>query len=374
MTALLSVNNVACAYGPTPVVANVSFEVQSGEIACLLGPSGCGKTTLLRGVAGFVPLHAGEVILGDEQLSGGSEQTPPEQRQMGMVFQDYALFPHLTVAANIAFGLAKWPKAEREARVDEMLALVRLAELKDRYPHELSGGQQQRIALARALAPKPKLLLMDEPFSNLDTDLRRQLSLEVREILKSQGIAAIVVTHDQHEAFVLGDKVGILAEGKLQQWAAPDELYHRPANIMVANFVGEGSLLNAERVSSECLHTALGEVCVAEPLAANDDAVSIFIRPCAIRLLDGDAGEAKATVLSREFLGKEVRYRMQLEQGVEVDVESQTRHSFAPGDEVNLMIQSEQALVFAGSDATSPLVCRGIKATEPSVLLEMQSA
>ena len=228
MSSLLDVRSLSCGYQNQVIVSSLDFSVGEGEIACLLGPSGCGKTTVLRAVAGFSPVFGGEISLEGKTISSAEFTLVPEKRGMGMVFQDYALFPHLTVGENIRFGLGKTAGRNQKQRIVEMLDLVRLPDLSKRYPHELSGGQQQRVALARALAPQPKLLLMDEPFSNLDTDLRQQLSIEVKDILKQQGIAAIVVTHDQQEAFAIGDKVGILADGELQQWGSPQELYHHP--------------------------------------------------------------------------------------------------------------------------------------------------
>ncbi len=225
MSSLLSVESLSCAYANHVIVEGVSFAIKEGEIACLLGPSGCGKTTLLRALAGFNPVAAGSIRMQGQEVSSTSATLPPEKRQMGMVFQDYALFPHLSVADNIAFGLKNKTRAEKNEIVLSMLHLVRLPDLSKRFPHELSGGQQQRVALARALASRPRLLLMDEPFSNLDTEMRKELSLEVRDIIKQQGIAAVVVTHDQEEAFVISDVLGILSDGKLQQWGKAESLY-----------------------------------------------------------------------------------------------------------------------------------------------------
>ncbi|MBO6752782.1 MAG: ABC transporter ATP-binding protein, partial [Spongiibacter sp.] len=240
---MLQVQDIQCRYDDTNVVSDVRFHVNQGDICSLLGPSGCGKTTILRAIAGFQPLHRGKILLNDRCLSEPGLQLTPEQRNIGMVFQDYALFPHLNVFDNIRFGLSKLSAAKQREQVRRMLSLVRLDGIEERFPHELSGGQQQRIALARALAPSPQLLLMDEPFSNLDAELRKQLSVEVRDILKELGISAILVTHDQHEAFAFSDHVGLLYHGKLQQWDTPFNLYHEPANRIVADFIGEGCFL-----------------------------------------------------------------------------------------------------------------------------------
>ena len=253
---LLEVQNLRHAYGDHQVVAELTFSVARGVIGCLLGPSGGGKTTVLRCIAGFEAVQDGEVRLGGRVVSGAGAMVPPEKRRIGMVFQDYALFPHLSVAANIAFGLHASPPVERAARVRELADLVGLSAALDKYPHEISGGQQQRVALARALAPRPELLLLDEPFSNLDIDLRERLSLEVRDIIKASGATVVLVTHDQQEAFALADEIGILHDGHIQQWDSPYNLYHRPANRFVADFIGqgvfvEGMVLNEHQVQVE---------------------------------------------------------------------------------------------------------------------------
>ncbi|MEP5177776.1 ABC transporter ATP-binding protein, partial [Marinobacter alexandrii] len=221
---LLEVNNLSCGYGGDSVVRDVSFALSHGDIGCLLGPSGCGKSTILRALAGFLPLNSGEISLLSQAISLPGRTLAPEKRRVGMVFQDYALFPHLTIADNVGFGLRNMSKAEKHQKVAELLDVVHLQDLANNYPHELSGGQQQRVALARALAPEPTLILLDEPFSNLDADLRRRLSLDVRDILKTLGISAILVTHDQQEAFAMCDQVAVLRDGQIQQWDVPYNL------------------------------------------------------------------------------------------------------------------------------------------------------
>jgi len=239
MAASVDVRNLEHAYGAHRVVRGMSFALAPGRIGCLLGPSGCGKTTVLRCLAGFEPVLGGEIALSGRVVSKLDLQVPPEKRGIGMVFQDYALFPHLSVAKNVAFGLSRMAIDKADARAAAMLELVGLAAAHDTYPHELSGGQQQRVALARALAPAPDLLLLDEPFSNLDIDLRERLSLEVRAILKKAGTTAILVTHDQHEAFSLADEIGIIKDGTIEQWDSAYNLYHRPRTRFVADFVGQ---------------------------------------------------------------------------------------------------------------------------------------
>jgi len=240
MSALLEINNIHCRYDDQVIIDDLSFTVPARRIVSLLGPSGCGKTTALRAIAGLEPIHAGQIRLDGVCLSAPGAMLPPEQRHVGMVFQDYALFPHLTVRKNIAFGLHDLDKAETDDSVNQLLTLVRLSDHADKFPHQLSGGQQQRVALARALAPKPRILLMDEPFSNLDTEMRRSLSREVRDILIARQISAILVTHDQDEAFTVADETGVMLEGQLQQWGNASTLLQEPANAFVARFLNAG--------------------------------------------------------------------------------------------------------------------------------------
>ncbi len=237
MKALLEIHNINCRYDDQVIIDDLSFNVGQHQIVSLLGPSGCGKTTALRAIAGLENIFAGQILLDGVCLSAAGNVVPPEQRKIGMVFQDYALFPHLSVSKNIAFGLHGRDKAEKDAIVLSLLSLVHLEKHADKYPHQLSGGQQQRVALARALAPDPKLLLMDEPFSNLDTEMRRNLSREVRDILIERKISAILVTHDQDEAFTVADETGVMLEGNLQQWGSAAQLREAPANEFVARFI-----------------------------------------------------------------------------------------------------------------------------------------
>ncbi|MHC8947035.1 ABC transporter ATP-binding protein [Advenella incenata] len=226
-TPILQINDIRLGYKQERrmkvVVDGYTMQVPAGEIVCLLGPSGCGKTTVLRAIAGFEPVYAGQILLDAQVIAEPDRMVEPEHRRIGMMFQDYALFPHLTIEQNVAFGLRKQTQQARRQRVDELLELVRLADLRDRYPHELSGGQQQRIALVRSLAPSPKLLLLDEAFSNLDTEIRRQLVVEVRSILKHSGISAILVTHNLEEAEAIADHIGTMKDGKLQAWRRMDK-------------------------------------------------------------------------------------------------------------------------------------------------------
>mgnify|MGYP001587498343 FL=1 len=255
---LLKVEDVSAGYGDAHVIQSLTFLVNRGEIVSLLGPSGCGKTTALRAIAGFEPISKGEILIAQRPASAPGMTIPPEQRSIGMVFQDFALFPHLTIADNIAFGLRKLAAVDRRVQVRHLLDATGLGGMGERYPHELSGGQQQRVALARALAPRPTLLLMDEPFSNLDVELRERLSVEVRDLLKSEGISGILVTHDQHEAFAVSDKVGVMRDGRILQWDTPYNLYHQPSERFVADFIGQGRFIPGIVRTPQAFETELG--------------------------------------------------------------------------------------------------------------------
>ena len=246
-TAYLDLQRITLAYdtpeGLKTVVNQLNLQLDQGHIGCLLGASGCGKTTVLRAIAGFEPLRGGSIYLNNQLLSGDNHIIVPEKRHVGMMFQDYALFPHLTIEKNIGFGLRKLDKSDRHHRIDEMLTLVGLSQFTKSYPHELSGGQQQRVALARALAPKPSLLLLDEPFSNLDVDTRERLAFEVREILQKTGLTAILVTHNQAEAFAIADRIGVMKDGNIVQWDTAYGLHHKPVNDFVSDFIRREALL-----------------------------------------------------------------------------------------------------------------------------------
>ncbi|MFC4278203.1 ABC transporter ATP-binding protein [Achromobacter aloeverae] len=249
MTALLELDQIQLAYdtepGPRVVVDALSLTLERGHIGCLLGPSGCGKTSVLRAIAGFEPLRRGRIRLDGAEISSPTASVEPQARRVGMMFQDHALFPHLDVAGNVAFGLRRLPRPRQRERVRDMLALVGLEAMAGSYPHELSGGQQQRVALARALAPSPELLLLDEPFSNLDADTRERLAFELRDLLQESGHTALLVTHDQAEAFAIADRIGVLRDGTLAQWDTPYHLRHHPADAGVAAFIRREAL--AER-------------------------------------------------------------------------------------------------------------------------------
>ena len=260
MTDSLCLKEVSVSLGGRQIVSSFSFSLQKGEIACLLGPSGCGKTTLLRTIAGFEKPGAGEIWLESNKISDASTNTPVEHRRIGMVFQDNALFPHLSVRDNIAFGLSQLAQDEIAERVSETAAMLEVSEILDEYPHRISGGQQQRVALARAIATRPEILLLDEPFASLDIDLREQIATEVRRVLKQYQITAILVSHNQLEAFAMADVIGVMRGGRLMQWDDAFSLYHRPACAYVADFIGDGIFLNGTARSDRAVETELGMI------------------------------------------------------------------------------------------------------------------
>lgn len=342
---LLQLNNVRQAYGEQVVIHDLTLSLQKGQIGCLLGPSGCGKTTALRCIAGFEPVLAGEIFLNGVCVSSANVFVPPEQRHIGMVFQDYALFPHLDVTANIGFGLHRLTRVERARRVDELLHVVHLTEVSKKYPHELSGGQQQRVALARALAPKPELLLLDEPFSNLDISLRERLSIEVREIIKSQGITAILVTHDQAEAFAIADEIGVMHRGEMQQLDTAFNLYHRPANRFVANFIGQGVFLPGKVISAQQVEIELGMLeCKIPHQHENGSIVDVLLRPDDI--VHDDNSSLQATVLGKAFRGAEILYTLRLADGARVLALVPSHHNHAIGEKIGIKLELDHIVAF----------------------------
>ena len=343
---LLKVDNISAGYAEQNVVSDLSFHVNRGEIVSLLGASGCGKTTVLRAIAGFEPLRSGSIDINGSQVSSPAQLVAPEQRSVGMVFQDYALFPHLTINDNIAFGLRKLKNEERRYRVNNLLSAVGLPGLGDRYPHELSGGQQQRVALARALAPAPSVLLMDEPFSNLDVELRERLSLEVRDILRTQGITGIMVTHDQHEAFAVSDKIGVMHEGRIMQWDTPYNLYHEPQTRFVADFVGQGKFIVGTVIGHSRFETEFGilnsDRCDCEDAIGRE--VDILLRPD--DLVPDPEGSIDATVVERAFKGAEILYTLQTDQGTRLLSLFPSHRNHALGEQVRVRIAAEHLICF----------------------------
>jgi iron(III) transport system ATP-binding protein len=346
MATALEIKHIDFDYpGHGAVMRDFNLTLEDGEIGCLLGPSGCGKTTVLRCIAGLEAVHRGEILLHAHVMSRPGFVAPPEKRRVGVVFQDFALFPHLTVAANVGFGLRGVTGAERDARVAELLEAVGMGHSGGKFPHELSGGQMQRVALARALAPRPQLLLLDEPFSNLDVDLRERLSIEVRSILKAMGTTALLVTHDQHEAFAMADNVGVMHDGAIEQWDTAYNLYHRPMTRFVADFVGEGVLIQATANESDRIDTVLGSLrhcpgCEIRP----GQAIALLLRPDDV--VHDDASALKAEVVKKTFRGAEFLYTLKLADGNQVLSLVPSHHNHAIGEQIGIKLDVDHVVAF----------------------------
>ncbi len=330
-----------------PALDNLSLQAGPGEIIALLGPSGSGKTTVLRLIAGFEKPDTGVVEIGGEIMANHKVFVPPEVRGVGMVFQEYALFPHLTVEDNIAFGLQQLDPLTRTQRVTGMLETVGLGPFAGRYPHELSGGQQQRVALARALAPRPSVLLLDEPFSNLDTDLMAQMHQEVYTILRELGTTALFVTHDQEEAFMIADRVGILNQGRLEQFGGPEEIYHRPATRFVARFVGKADFLPG-RVTAAGIETEVGYL-PNTPKFPTGTRVEVMIRPDHIELIPDPMGSGM--VLARQFRGQDYLVAVQLPSGATIHSHQPSTLTLYPGHRAKVIARPTHVVAFL---ATKP--------------------
>ena len=332
MDVSLQINHLTKRYGEAVAVEDITLTVKAGEFLTMLGPSGGGKTTALRLLAGFERPTAGRIQIGGHVVADDHRFIPPEKRKVGMVFQDYALFPHVNAAKNIAFGLHGRPK-DKARRVKRMLSLVGLSEFADRMPHELSGGQQQRVALARALAPNPDILLLDEPFSNLDTALRSQVRKDVRRILLETKTTAIFVTHDQHEALSLSDKIAVIFQGRLIQAARPHVIYNRPINSQVARFIGEANFLPGE-ARGLLAESPLGLVKLFHPKSGP---VQLMIRPEALRVGFDDQG-MPASVLWREFYGHHQRLGLMLADHTELIALADVSHYYQRDDKVSVSL------------------------------------
>ncbi len=335
MSTLLNVHNLTkrfSAEGPA-VISQLSFSVQDGEIFALLGPSGCGKTTSLRLMAGFERVDEGEIHLGDRLLSSTQAHVPPEQRGMGLVFQDYALFPHLSVLDNVRFGLRGLSRKEQHERAARALRLVGLQGFEGRAPQALSGGQQQRVAIARSLAPSPRLILLDEPFSNLDALLRQNTRSEIRQVLKQEGITTVLVTHDQEEALSFADRVAVMRHGQIEQVGTPEEVYYQPRTLFVAQFLGRTNLLFSH-ASGLVADTPLGQLSINREASGP---VLLSLRPEHVTLAhpDDNLTHPSARVVAREFKGHDITFRVEMN-GAEYLVHTHNRMDFAPGDRVAL--------------------------------------
>lgn len=352
MTAQLDVEKLDTGYDDLQVVNQVSFSLRPGQIGCMLGPSGCGKTTVLRAIAGFEPAWNGRILIDGIEVSSRKINLPPERRDIGMVFQDFALFPHLRVEDNIRFGLKGWSKQQQQSRIQEMLAIVGMPAYARAYPHQLSGGQQQRIALARALAPAPGILLLDEPFSNMDVELREQLAREVRNILKQENNTAILVTHDQNEAFAMADQICVMNEGSIQQQDSGYNLYHRPANRFVADFIGQGVIIPARVENSTTVKTDLGLIRSEHRIeAATGTMVDVLIRPDDV--IHDDESTESAIVVEKAFRGAEFLYYLRLDSGIEVMCLAPSHHNHKINERIGIRLHVDHLVTFSRNQEQS---------------------
>lgn len=348
-SSVLELRYVSCAYETgRPAVQGISFAAREGEILCLLGPSGCGKTTILRAIAGFEPVRSGQLFLSGQLVSSPDVMIPTENRHVGMVFQEYALFPHLRVHDNIAFGLSHLARSERAARVQEMLRLTGLEGFERRYPHELSGGQQQRVALSRALVQNPVVLLLDEPFSNLDPDMAGRMRQELHDLLRRTKTTTVLVTHDHDEAFAMADRIAVLNHGHLEQFDTPEMMYHMPATPFVADFVGQADFIPGT-VSQGMVHTELGEF--PDTIDCKDGtAVVVMIRPDDIHLVPTEG--ARSRVLSRQFHGSENLYTVSLPSGQIVHSSQGSTSVYQEGTTVELRVLATHTVLFRRAEST----------------------
>ena len=340
----IRLDHVSKNYGAIEAVTNVSLELPRGQLLALLGPSGCGKTTTLRLIAGFESLDDGTIEIGGQQVANRNRQTPPERRRVGMVFQEYALFPHLTVAENIRFGLHQAPD-DADRRVAAVTEMVGLRGLEKRLPHELSGGQQQRVALARALAPEPDVILLDEPFSNLDASLRVRVRAEVRAILRAAGATAVFVTHDQEEAMSLVDSVAVMLDGRVQQVASPQQLYHQPATRAVAEFIGDANFFPGH-AHGQTVVSELGQLVLQYAMRGP---VDVLVRPENVTVKPAPAS-SRSRVKRVLFFGHDQLVTLELPSGRLLDARVSPIYNFAIGQPVAIQVNG---LVMAYPSATA---------------------
>ncbi|MBB1384342.1 ABC transporter ATP-binding protein [Pseudoalteromonas sp. SG45-5] len=337
----LILQGVSYHYNDTQVLHDLDLTVGKDEIVCLLGASGCGKTTTLKAIAGLIETSQGRIFIDGKLVSDESSFISPEHRNIGMMFQDYALFPHLTVANNIAFGLSSMNKAQKQQRVDEMLKLVHLIGCADRFPHQLSGGQQQRVAIARALAYRPSLLLLDEPFSNIDTQVRFELIADIRRIIKTSQVSAVFVTHSKEEAFAFSDTLAIMHRGKIAQQGSPEQLFSMPSSKEVAQFLGQGIYLSAEVLTATEYRTPFGLVKSYIAHEHTEKAGTIYVRPHQIELVSDNIHNEqseRATILSSRFIGSAYVYMVVIAEQ-EIEVAAQYGQSFDKNEQVIIKIK-----------------------------------
>jgi iron(III) transport system ATP-binding protein len=345
MTSQLEVENLDVSYDEYQVLRQVSFTVEPGKIGCMLGPSGCGKTTVLRAIAGFEPALGGRILIDRVEVSSIHYCLAPEKRNIGMVFQDFALFPNLSVADNIGFGLKSWRNKDQQARVQELLAMIGMPAYGQAYPHQLSGGQQQRVALARAMAPRPGILLLDEPFSSMDVELREQLAREVRDILKQENVTAMLVTHDQYEAFAIADEICVMNEGSILQCDSGYNLYHRPVDRFVADFIGQGVIIPARVENQYSVRTELGLIDGITPIESEQGSmVDVLIRPDDV--VHDDASKDSAIVIDKAFRGADFLYFLRMDSGIEVLCLAPSHHNHRINERIGIRLNVDHLVVF----------------------------
>src|SRR6056297_2607741 len=353
---VLSLEGIEHSYGSECVVESYSLDVYDGEILTLLGPSGCGKTTTLRLIAGLESPDSGEIQLHGTVVADSDRSVAPEDRNVGVVFQDFALFPHLTAAENVRFGIDDWPADQRDERVDELLELVGLAEQAEAYPDELSGGQQQRIALARSIAPEPDLLLLDEPFSNLDVDLRVEMREEVRRILKDAGVTAVSVTHDQEEALSISDRVAVMHDGRIEQVGRPEAVFQRPTSRFVAGFLGHASFLSGS-VDGDDVETPIATIDrdrIYGFAPEYDDAeIDVLVRPDDLLAVSADEDDADGRITYRRYLGPSVLYRVELDTGDTIECMHNHSETHDLDARVSVTLTADHELAWFPADAAS---------------------
>lgn len=344
---LIEIRNITKMYNEVPALKGIDLKVDHGEIFAMLGPSGCGKTTTLRLIAGFERPNSGELLLGNDMVANSSLFVPPEKRKVGMVFQDYALFPHLTVSENIAFGLRKHID-EKDAIVESMLKLVNLSEYGTRYPYQLSGGQQQRVALARALAPCPIMVVLDEPFSNLDADMRTQMREDMLKILRESKTTTILVTHDQEEAFSMADKIAVMNNGSIEQIGTPEEVYHHPATSFVAEFVGKADFVEGT-IKDRKILTEVG-IFSGSSVLENGDRVQLMIRPDDIEIIPDKTGTG--IIEDKLFKGSEILYTISLQSGKSIHTSMSSSNIFDIGTRVRVKADPTHIVTFKNGIST----------------------
>lgn len=342
---MLELQNVSHRYGETAILEGISFELKKGEVASILGPSGCGKTTLLRCIAGFERLHSGCIQVDGQVISSTQLHVAAERRRIGMVFQDYALLPHLNVLNNVMFGLHELDRKDAARTAGRLLEQVGLNKLASRFPHELSGGQQQRVAIARALAPEPELLLMDEPFSNLDASMRSGIGREIKSLLASVGATALIATHDHQDAFALSDTLGVMNNGKLLQWDSSYSIYHQPKDKFVAEFIGRGVWLPGRINDKNEVETEIGTARGNKvPQYAPGTEVELFLRPDDV--VHDDASPLRIEVVSRRFRGSDFLYELRLPSGALILSSLPGQHDHAVSEKIGIRLETLHTVVF----------------------------